>query len=227
MTKFLALILFALALSPFMPVQAGGDEKAPVQEKAIEYKNWKFKSLTDGKEIELRKAIKDKKLVMIVYFAPWCGNWRNEWPIVSKMYEKYKADGFDVIGVGEYGTKDEIKNFFGEKGAPFTVVIESETRDDRDKTSHYQYRQTTGDTRNWGSPYNIFLEPNKLNKKGDTLTEKAWIVQGELIEDNIEPFIREHLGLPAMMDQKTSLNLDKKVEACDPNSSNNLKLKKP
>jgi thiol-disulfide isomerase/thioredoxin len=228
MSKLLALILFALILAPFTLVQAGGDEKAPVQEKAIQYKNWKLKNLTDGTEVELRKAIKGKKLVMVVYFAPWCGNWKNEWPIVSKLYEKYKADGFDVIAVSEYGTKDETKNFFGEKGAPFTVVVESDTGEARDKTSHYQYRQTTGDTRKWGSPWNIFLEPDKLNKKGDVLTEKAWIVQGELIEENIEPFIRECLGLqPAMKEQKSSLNLDKKLEACDPTETTNLKLKKP
>jgi hypothetical protein len=49
--------------------------------------------------------------------------------------------------------------------------------------------------RRWGSPYNIFLEPAHLNKAGDVLTEKAWIVNGELIEADVEKFVRERLGL--------------------------------
>ncbi|HSB29764.1 MAG TPA: hypothetical protein VLE19_17990, partial [Pyrinomonadaceae bacterium] len=64
-----------------------------------------------------------------------------------------------------------------------------ETRDDKQKTPHYGYRQLTGDTRNWGSPWNIFLEPSKLNASGEVLTEKAWVVNGELIEDEVDKFI--------------------------------------
>ena len=79
-----------------------------------------------------------KKLVMIVYFAPWCGNWRNEAPIAAKLYEKYKAQGFQVIGVSEYATRDDVHNFFGKDGPPYPVVTESESREDKQKTAHYR-----------------------------------------------------------------------------------------
>jgi hypothetical protein len=90
------------------------------------------------------------------------------------------------------------------------VVSESESRADRDKTSHYNYRQATGDLRRWGSPYNIFLEPAKLNKTGDVLTEKAWVVNGELIEADVEKFVREHLGLdkPAAIKTASDFKLE-------------------
>ena len=68
-------------------------------------------------------------------------------------------------------------------------MTESESRDDKQKTAHYGYRQLTGDTRNWGSPWNIFLEPAKLIATGDVLTERAWVVNGELIEDEVDKFI--------------------------------------
>jgi hypothetical protein len=80
-------------------------------------------------------------------------------------------------------------------GAPYPVVVESETRDDRDKTTHYGYRQACGDPRKWGSPFNVFLEPAKLKGAGEVLAEKAWVVGGELIEKDAEQFIRERLGL--------------------------------
>ena len=72
-------------------------------------------------------------------------------------------------------------------------VSESESREDRDKTPHFGYRQLTGDTRKWGSPWNIFLEPASLAKTGDVLTEKAWVVNGELIEADVDKFIADHL----------------------------------
>jgi thiol-disulfide isomerase/thioredoxin len=131
---------------------------------------------------------------MLVYFAPWCGNWRNEAPIALKLYEKYKAQGFQVVGISEYATRDDVKNFFGKDGPPYPIVTESESRDDKQKTAHYQYRQLTGDKRNWGSPWNIFLEPAKLAANGDVVTEKAWVVNGELIEDEVDKFIASKVG---------------------------------
>ncbi len=185
--KTLLLLILAFVLSP-IAVQAQ-HEYSPLVEKTVNYKNWTLRNLKTDKPEDLRSLVAGKKLVMIVYFAPWCGNWRFEAPIAAKLYEKYKDQGFLVIGVSEYGSRDDVKAFFGEAGPPYPVVTESESRDDKQKTAHYGYRQLTGDTRNYGSPWNIFLEPAKLIATGDVLTEKAWVVNGELIEDEVDKFI--------------------------------------
>jgi thiol-disulfide isomerase/thioredoxin len=187
--KKLSALIFVFVLSPLLAFAQAGHEYSPLVEKTVNYKNWSLPSLSTDKADDLRSLVAGKKLVMIVYFAPWCGNWRNEAPIAAKLYEKYKAQGFQVIGVSEYATRDDVKKYFGDPGAPFPVVTESESRDDKQKTLHYGYRQLTGDTRNWGSPWNIFLEPSKLNASGDVLTEKAFVVNGELIEDEVDKFI--------------------------------------
>ncbi|MGB8510490.1 MAG: TlpA disulfide reductase family protein [Pyrinomonadaceae bacterium] len=195
----LALALATLLSSAALTARAqDGHEYAPLLEKPIAYKDWTFKSLKDGAPVNLREWSKGKKLVAVVYFAPWCGNWRMEAPVIARLYDKYRANGFDVIGVSEYGAADDARHFFtesGAAGAPYTVVVESEARDARDKTTHYGYRQIAGDARRWGSPFNVFLEPAKLNKTGDMLVEKPWVVGGELIEKDVEGFIREKLGL--------------------------------
>jgi thiol-disulfide isomerase/thioredoxin len=217
MKRLFALIVFALALTPVASyaqaaaatpsvtnAQAGaatqsvantqaGHEYSPLVEKTVNYKNWTLNDLKDNKPVDLRSLVQGKKLVMVVYFAPWCGNWRNEAPVAARLYEKYKDQGFAVIGVSEYGTRESVSTFFGPTGAPYRVVSESESREDRDKTAHYGYRQATGDTRKWGSPYNVFLEPATLAKSGDVLTEKAWVVNGELIEADVDKFIAERL----------------------------------
>jgi thiol-disulfide isomerase/thioredoxin len=171
-------------------------EYAPVEEKVVNYKNWTLPGLSDRKLVNLRAWAQGKKLVLVVYFAPWCGNWRYNFPVVSRLYEKYKAQGLGVVGISEYGSLDETRNYFGPSGPPFPIVVESETRDDRALTAHYGYRQLTGDKRNWGSPWHIFLEPAKLNPQGDLLADKAFVVNGELIEEEADKFIAARLAAP-------------------------------
>lgn len=193
MKKFVFVSILALAVSP-LAARAQSHEYSSLVEKTVNYKNWTLPNLKTGIEEDLRTLMAGKKLVMIVYFAPWCGNWRYEAPIAAKLYEKYKDQGFLVIGVSEYANMDETQTFFGEAGPPYPVVSESNSRDEKLKTLHYEYRQRTGDQRNWGSPWNIFLEPAKLKAKGDVLTEKAWVVNGELIEDEVDKFIASKLA---------------------------------
>ncbi len=192
--KTLLFALSILVLATSVARAQAGHEYSPLTETTVNYKNWKLPNLTAEKSDDLRELMAGKKLVMIVYFAPWCGNWKNEAPIAAKLYEKYKAQGFQVIGVSEYASKDDVKNYFGKDGPPYPVVTESETREDKQKTAHYGYRQLTGDKRNWGSPWNIFLEPEKVNAKGDVLAEKAFVVNGELIEDEVDKFIASKVG---------------------------------
>ena len=222
MMKFL--LTFVLVVSAFISVQAQ-NEYAPVVEKEISYKNFEFKRYGDGKIVSLRDLMKDKKLVMVTYFAPWCHTWQHQKPLTEKLYEKYKDKGFGIVGVSNYGSLDDLKINIGEKGEAFPVVVESEKSEDRDKTTHFAYRQKTGDTRKWGSPYHIFLEPDKLDKKGDVLTEKTYVVNGELIEEDVEKFIREKLGLANEEKKVTAANANSKVEVCKPAPA--LSLKKP
>jgi thiol-disulfide isomerase/thioredoxin len=189
----LILALVTMACLPAAAFAQDGHEYSPLVEKTVNYKNWTLNDLKDNKPTDLRSLVQGKKLVMVVYFAPWCPNWRNEAPVAARLYEKYKDQGFAVVGVSEYGARDTVNAFFAPAGAPYPVVSESETRDDREKTLHFGYRQLTGDTRRWGSPWNIFLEPAKLSKTGDVLTEKAWVVNGELIEADVDKFIADRL----------------------------------
>jgi thiol-disulfide isomerase/thioredoxin len=178
---------------------AQSHEYSPLVEKTVNYKSWTLNDLANNKPTELRSLMAGKKLVMVLYFAPWCPNWRNEAPVAASLYDKYKSQGFEIVGVSEYGLRDDVKNFFGPNGAPYPVVVESESREDREKTPHYAYRQLTGDTRKWGSPWNIFLDPAKCNSSGDVLTEKAWVVNGELIEADVDKFIHDKLAANAVI----------------------------
>lgn len=195
-------LIFAALVFTFLPgsARAQNHEYAPIQEKAVSYKTWTLNDLVTNKPANLRSLMAGKKLVMVLYFAPWCPNWRNEAPVAARLYDKYKSQGFEIIGVSEYGPAADARAFFAESGGSlYPVVVESESREDRDKTPHYGYRQTTGDLRKWGSPWNIFLDPAKCNATGDVLTEKAFVVNGELIEAEADKFIQDRLTANAVI----------------------------
>jgi hypothetical protein len=106
----------------------------------------------------------------------------------------------------------------------FPIVSESESRDNRQTTLHYGYRQSTGDARKWGSPWYIFLDPRTIEKNGDLLLAKTSVINGQMIEAEGEKFIRQRLGLPPE-ETKTAAKKDE-IEVCDPDKRT-TELKKP
>ena len=215
----IAIVLFAFTLT------FAQNEQSPIVEKEINYKNWTYKDVQSNIDVSLRDLTKGKKLVVVVYFAPWCHNWQHDAPFLQKFYDKYKAAGLEIVGVGEYDALLSMKSNLDSMKITFPVVSESFDRGDREKTKHYNYRKSTGDNRNWGSPWYILLEPASLEKKGDTLVRKTHVINGEMIEIEGEKFIREKLGLPAL-DPKTGTAKSDKIEVCDPDKKV-TELKKP
>jgi thiol-disulfide isomerase/thioredoxin len=220
--KFIFALVFAVA---GFGAALGQNEQSPIVEKALTYNNWTYKSVTTGVDTNLRDLAKGKKLMMVVYYAPWCGNWRHDAPMLQRLYDKYKSAGLGIVGVGEYDPVASMKNNLEFMKLTFPAVYESELRTDKQKTMHYGYRTATGDTRSWGSPWYIFLEPEKFDKNGEILTTKANVVNGELIEAEGEKLIREKLGLPP--EKAVSASASKTGEVCDPDKQSTSKLKTP
>jgi len=216
-------IAFFIALAGLTAV-FGQNEQAPIVEKEVAYADWSFRNARTSEFGSLRGLAAGKKLVVVVYFAPWCPNWRHDAPMIERLYEKYKASGLEVIGVSEYDTSPATRVNLDMLKVTFPVYYESEERGARATTTHYRYRQATGDKRSWGSPWYIFLEPAKF-EKGEVLVNKASIINGEMIEVEGEKFIREKLGLPAEA-QKQALLFKTAAEPCDPEKPT-VTLKKP
>lgn len=205
------IVLFVFVLSGLTAF--GQNEQAPIVERQVAYKDWTYKSVRDDRPINLREFARDKKLVMVVYFAPWCPNWRFDAPMLERLYAKYKAHGLGIIAVGEYDPVATMKTSLETLKVTFPAVYESTSRDDKQKTLHYNYRRSTGDARGWGSPWYIFLTQPLVANKGDVITERTSVVNGELIADEGEAFIRKRLGLTA--EPKSETLVGAKIEACD------------
>ncbi|PID88853.1 MAG: thioredoxin [Bacteroidia bacterium] len=59
----------------------------------------------DGKQVKLSEAVKGK-IVLLDFWASWCGPCRAENPNVVQNYNKYHKKGFEIIGVSLDNKKD-------------------------------------------------------------------------------------------------------------------------
>lgn len=209
---FLSLILCLSALT------FGQNELAPIVEKEFEYKNWTYNNLNSEGTTELREFAKGKKLVMVVYWAPWCMNWRYDYKFVQELHEKYGKDGLAIIGVGEYDPVESMKNSYAFNKLTFPSVYETTSRSQRQSSDHFKQRGLTGDRRGWGTPWYVFLTPDIIEAKGDVIAKKANVVSGELMREETEKFIRTKLGLDAKAEkaEKTVAVANAEIDVCDP-----------
>ena len=72
---------------------------------------------TSGEEIDLAKM--SDKVVLVDFWATWCGPCIAEMPNVIAAYEKYKDKGFEVIGISLDDDKEKLEEFTRKNGMPW------------------------------------------------------------------------------------------------------------
>jgi thiol-disulfide isomerase/thioredoxin len=95
--------------------QIEGQAKAAETEKkqiGAPLKDFDEKDL-EGKPLSI--ASRKGKVVLIDFWATWCGPCVRELPNVLKTYEKYHDKGFEIIGISLDSDKDKLTTFIKEK----------------------------------------------------------------------------------------------------------------
>ena len=157
-------IIFAVILfvgsSLFVSAQVAIGEKAP-----------EF-SLRNAKDKLVSLSSFRGKVVLIDFWASWCGPCRAANPSVGKIYNKYKAKGFEVLGVS-----------IDSKKAAWLKAI---------KQDHIHYTQVN-DPAGWNSPvaekYGVNMIPTSflLDKQGKIIDID---LSGPLLEIKIKQLLK-------------------------------------
>ena len=119
----------------------------------------------DGKPISIETY--RGKVVLVDFWAVWCGPCVAEMPNVKKVYEKYKAEGFDVIGISLDNDETKLRDFLKKNEIPWRQVFSG---------------------KGWDSPvsqqYGIYSIPSMwlIDKEGKLISYKA---RGEKLESLI------------------------------------------
>ncbi|MCX6179513.1 MAG: TlpA disulfide reductase family protein [Chlorobiales bacterium] len=64
-------------------------------------------------------------VVYVDFWASWCGPCRQSFSWMNEMQEKYRSQGFQVIGVNLDAKSEDAKKFLSQIPAKFTVAFDS------------------------------------------------------------------------------------------------------
>src|SRR5262249_4052770 len=144
------------------------------------YGNYDF-TLTsiDGEPLKLSDY--QGKVVLVNFWATWCGPCKIETPSLIRMYNKYKSRGFAVIGVAMQSEEDGVKQFVQQYRVPYAVG--------RDSTSEVGLR------------YQVFALPSSFLFSPEGKVKRAFT--GYVPEETLDHELQHLLGLPPAEPQST------------------------
>jgi len=153
------IILFASLLL------VGTTNAATIQGKAP---NFTLKSNT-GKNIKLSEL--RGQVVLLNFWASWCGPCRQEMPLLEKLQQRYSALGFTVLGVNVEEDPSKAKTLLKDIPVSFPILFDTQN------TVSKQYQVLA-------MPSTVMIDRNgnmrylhKGYKPGDEAQYKKWIKQ--------------------------------------------------
>lgn len=124
----------------------------------------------EGKTQKLSDYVGKGKYVLVDFWASWCGPCRREIPNIINVYNKYKGDKFDVLGVATWDKPQDTKKAMQELGIAYPQI--------------YNAQNVGSDAYGIsGIPEIILFGPDgKILKRG---------LRGEMIGDTVKQYLSE------------------------------------
>lgn len=78
---------------------------------------------TSGDDFKLSENV-GKKIIVLNFFATWCGPCREEMPELNRYFNEHKADSFLLVGIDSEEKPERVKQFLSELKLDFPAVID-------------------------------------------------------------------------------------------------------
>jgi thiol-disulfide isomerase/thioredoxin len=113
--KFLALSVLAVALTA--PVMRAAKAEKPATPKVGDT----FPNLAKERLEGTVPDLKDK-VVLVDFWASWCGPCKASFPALKEIHAKYAAQGFAIVAVSIDESKDDMNGFLKKNAVPFIIL---------------------------------------------------------------------------------------------------------
>lgn len=77
------------------------------------------------------------KVVLVDFWATWCGPCVAEYPQIRSLWEKYHDQGFEVVGVSMDSDRESLATYLREKEVPWIVLNDAAHEGKHPSTEHY------------------------------------------------------------------------------------------
>lgn len=105
-----------------------------------------------NKSISMDSLIRTKKIILVDFWASWCGPCLKNMPELSELYKKYAKNGFEIIGVSLDNSKDSWINACSKRKLSWPQLIDDAGNFKGTAATKYQIK---------GLPQTYLLDSNK------------------------------------------------------------------
>jgi len=128
----------------------------------------------DGKEFDW-ETFRQGKVVLIDFWATWCGWCIKEIPELKRLYEAYRDRGFEIVGISGDRNREDLEKFLQNTPIPWTILY---GKDGPSPTIEYYGISV------WPTMLLVDKQGNvvSLNARGQTLREELKRLLGPMEE---------------------------------------------